>query len=178
MSITSPTLTNPGLFTRICTAGALACVAMMAFALYEQYGNGLEPCHLCILQRIGIIACGLGFAAGALTRPARLGRFIWGIWASLGAIGAITAASRNVWVQMQPQGSIPSCTADLNVLIQMMPLHEALVKLFWSGGDCQIVTWSFLGYSMAAWVLVCASLLLVGAGYAIYLAAKTPTARS
>ena len=34
----------------------LACIAAMAGALYLQHVDGLEPCPLCIFQRIGVIA--------------------------------------------------------------------------------------------------------------------------
>ena len=33
--------------------GIVACAGLMGYALYAQYGLGLEPCPLCIFQRIG-----------------------------------------------------------------------------------------------------------------------------
>ena len=49
---------------RIYLALALACAAAMAFALYAQHWLGLEPCPLCIFQRVAVLAVGaaaLGF---------------------------------------------------------------------------------------------------------------------
>ncbi len=43
---------------------ALACFAMFGYALYLQYSAGLEPCPLCIFQRIAVVALGVAFAAG------------------------------------------------------------------------------------------------------------------
>jgi hypothetical protein len=40
-------------------ASFAACAALMAYALYAQYGVGLDPCPLCIFQRVGVIALGV-----------------------------------------------------------------------------------------------------------------------
>lgn len=37
----------------------LASVIGMAFALYLEHVQGLEPCPLCVFQRIGLIGLGL-----------------------------------------------------------------------------------------------------------------------
>jgi disulfide bond formation protein DsbB len=52
-------------------AGFLVCVALMAFALYAQYVMHLDPCPLCIFQRIAVCTMGLFFLVGGCTRPAR-----------------------------------------------------------------------------------------------------------
>ena len=36
--------------------GALVCAALIGYALYAQYGLGLEPCPLCMFQRVAVIA--------------------------------------------------------------------------------------------------------------------------
>ena len=50
-------------------AGFLACAGMMGFALYAQYGLMLEPCPLCVFQRIATISLGLVFLVAALHNP-------------------------------------------------------------------------------------------------------------
>ena len=46
----------------------------MGYALYAQHGLGLEPCPLCIFQRVGVIALGVVFLVAALHNPEALGR--------------------------------------------------------------------------------------------------------
>ena len=46
-------------------AGFLACTGMMGFALYAQHVLLLDPCPLCVFQRIATIALGLVFLAAA-----------------------------------------------------------------------------------------------------------------
>ena len=57
------------------TLGLVACGAMIAYALYEQHVVGLEPCHLCILQRVAVIALGvlLREVVYASARPFEIG---------------------------------------------------------------------------------------------------------
>jgi protein dithiol:quinone oxidoreductase len=132
-------------------AAFLASMSMLAFALFQQYGLGHEPCHLCILQRIVVIGLGLLFGLAALQRPGDLGTRVYGALQLLVAGCGILVAGRNVWVQLQPAGAVPACGAPLNVLLKMMPLREALMKIFWSGGECHDVVWSLFGISLAGW---------------------------
>ena len=53
---------------------ALACAAMMAYALYAQYRLLMEPCPLCVFQRMATIALGVVFLAAALQGPKGWGR--------------------------------------------------------------------------------------------------------
>lgn len=134
-------------------AAFAACVAMLGVALYQQHVLGRAPCHLCILQRVAVIGVGLVFLAAALHRPGALGARVYAfLVAAVAAAGAVVAG-RNIWIQIQPPGAVPACSADLNVLVEMMPLHEALAKVFLAGGDCQHV-YTFLGVALPVWVLV------------------------
>lgn len=142
--------------------GAAACVAALAFAFYSQYGLGLVPCHLCIFQRVTVAALGVVFVVAALiSRPGTRGAVFAGLIALTG-LATIATAGRHLWIQMQPEGSIPACGADLAFMLDLFPLTEVILKVFKAGGECAKVDWSFLGLSMPAWVLVLAILLTAG----------------
>ena len=51
---------------RLNFAGFLACVAMMGFALFSQYVLLLDPCPLCIFQRLAVIMLGLVLLVAAI----------------------------------------------------------------------------------------------------------------
>jgi disulfide bond formation protein DsbB len=142
--------------------GAIACFAMLAFALYAQYGLGLEPCPLCILQRVTIIALGVFFLAAALQNPRGGGRYAYAALIGLAALTTAALATRHLYIQSQPPGSIPSCGAPLAVMLKFSPLSEVLRKVLSGGGECSQVNWSFAGLAMPAWVLVAALLLGIG----------------
>jgi protein dithiol:quinone oxidoreductase len=50
--------------------GFLVCTGMLAFGYYLQFVAGLEPCPLCIIQRLLLFAVGVAFLAAALHHPA------------------------------------------------------------------------------------------------------------
>ena len=136
--------------------GAGTCAAALAFAFYAQYGMGLVPCHLCIFQRVAIAALGAAFLVAALvSRPGGRGLFCAALVALMGA-ATIATAGRHVWIQMQPEGAVPACGADLAFMLDLFPLTEVILKVFKAGGECAKIDWSFLGLSMPAWVLLLA----------------------
>ncbi|HEY4873860.1 MAG TPA: disulfide bond formation protein B [Steroidobacteraceae bacterium] len=143
--------------------GAVACAAMLAYALYAQYGLGLEPCPLCIFQRVALFALGLVFLAAALQHPRGAGRYVYAGLAGVAALTTAALATRHLYIQSQPPGSIPSCGAPLEVMLRFSPLTEVVRKVLAGGGECSQVNWSFAGLAMPAWVLVAALVLgLVG----------------
>ena len=136
--------------------GAGACAAALAFALYAQYGMNLVPCHLCIFQRVAMAALGIAFVLAALfSRPGGRGVFFAALVGLMGA-ATIATAGRHAWIQMQPEGSVPACGADLAFMLDLFPLTDVILKVFKAGGECAKIDWSFLGLSMPAWVLVLA----------------------
>ena len=47
----------------------IASIVGMAFALYLEHVKGLEPCPLCVFQRIGLIAMGLVASVSVIHNP-------------------------------------------------------------------------------------------------------------
>ena len=50
--------------------GFLVSVAILAYAVFAQYGQMFEPCPLCIFQRVALAATGLVAFVGAIHAPA------------------------------------------------------------------------------------------------------------
>ena len=71
--------------------GALLCAGLLGFAVYAQFDLHLQPCPLCIFQRIGIALIGLVFLLAAVHHPRR-----WGtrVYAVLVVIAALNCAPR------------------------------------------------------------------------------------
>lgn len=143
--------------------GAVACSAMLAYALYAQYGLGLDPCPLCIFQRVAVMALGVVFLAAALQHPRGRGRYVYAVLVGLTALTTAGLAIRHLYIQSQPPGSIPSCGAPLGVMLKFSPFFEVVRKVLTGGGECSQVNWSFAGLAMPAWLLV-AALTLGAAG--------------
>ena len=136
-----------------------ACVALLAYALYTQFELGLDPCPLCIFQRIGVAALGLVFLIAALHNPRGGGKFVYATLIGIAALATIGVAARHVYVQHMPPGSLPSCGAPLSVLMKYMRPGALIAKVLSESGECSEVPWRFLGLAMPAWVLICAVIL-------------------
>ncbi len=134
--------------------GALACAALMAYALYAQHVLGLTPCPLCIFQRVAVITVGAIFLIAALHDPGRVGARIYGVLILIAAAGGIGIASRHIWIQAQPPGTVAACGADLDFLMDIMPITEVVTKVLTGSGECGKVDWQFVGLSMPWWVLI------------------------
>jgi disulfide bond formation protein DsbB len=144
-------------------AAALACAGMLGYAIYAEKVLGLQPCPLCMFQRVCIGALGLVFLLAGLHRVRYYGAIVYGAFILVVAGAAIWVAGRHVWIQAQPPGTVPACGAPLDTLMQMFPLLEVVRKVMTGGGECGTIDWTFLGLSMPMWVLISASTLaLIG----------------
>lgn len=143
-------------------AGFAACAALLGYALYAQFHLGLEPCPLCIFQRIGVLLLGLAFLVAALHHPRGRGAYGYALLIGVCALATAGVAARHLYVQSLPPGALPSCGAPLSVLLKFTPLWQVIRKVLTGSGECGVVNWSFLGLAMPGWVLLCAVLLGVG----------------
>jgi disulfide bond formation protein DsbB len=145
--------------------GFLACAALLGYAYYAQFVLHLEPCPLCIFQRIGVFALGVIFLIAALHDPAAFGRRMYALLLSLAALATVGIALRHLYIQNLPPGSVPACGASLDFMLKVFSLSEVLVKVLTGSGECAKVTWEFLGLAMPAWVLISAAAL---GGFAVW----------
>jgi len=135
--------------------GFLDCVGMMGYALYAEYQLLMEPCPLCVFQRMAVIGLGLVFLLAALHNPrSRTGRRVYAGGVLLAAGAGIGVAGRHVWLQSLPPEDVPACGPGFGYIIDSFPLADALKLIFTGSGECATVDWSFLGLSMPAWVVI------------------------
>ncbi|MGO8857821.1 MAG: disulfide bond formation protein B [Steroidobacteraceae bacterium] len=136
--------------------GALACAALLAYAYYAQSVLHLEPCPLCIFQRVGIFAIGVIFALAAAHDPAAWGRRVYAVLLGSASLATIGVAVRHLYIQSLPPGTVAACGASLDFMLKVFPLTDVLVKVLTGSGECAKIEWRFLGLAMPAWVLIAA----------------------
>lgn len=145
--------------------GALACAALLGYALYAQFVLHLDPCPLCIFQRVGVFATAVVFALAAAHDPAGWGRRVYAVLLTLTNLATIGVAARQLWIQSQPPGTVAACGASLDFMLKVFPLTDVLVKVLTGSGECAKVDWRFLGLAMPGWVLIASAVIL---GYALW----------
>ncbi|MEO8134184.1 MAG: disulfide bond formation protein B [Betaproteobacteria bacterium] len=134
--------------------GFLTCAALIGWALWLQYGLDLEPCPLCIFQRVAVIATGIVFLIAAVQNPQRRGAVFYAILTVLvSGIGAALAAW-HVWIQGQPQGTVPSCGMGLNYMLETLPLTDVIGRVLKGSGECAEQGWLLLGLAIPSWTFV------------------------
>src|SRR6185437_9580244 len=115
-------------------AGFLICAGLIAYALYAQFELGLEPCPLCIFQRIGIAALGVVFLIAGLHNPRGWGASVYTVLIAVASLATVGVAIRHLYVQSLPPGTIPACGAPLDVLLQFTPVTEVIRKVLTGSG--------------------------------------------
>lgn len=148
----------------------LLTVFVLFFSLYAQYVVGLEPCPLCLMQRlcVFILMAIMGLTLATL-KKARIISLCQVFVAGAGLFFAL----RQLWLQSLPPGAAPACMPGLDILIRYFPWQDVAHALLWGTGDCAEATWSFFGLSMAAWSALYFLLMSVS-GLFLYSRTKTP----
>ncbi|HEX9192488.1 MAG TPA: disulfide bond formation protein B [Burkholderiales bacterium] len=146
--------------------GFLACAGMLAFGYYLQFVVGLEPCPLCIIQRLLLLGTGIAFLAAAIHHPAgRLGAGLYGGAIALVAATGVAAAGRHVWLQHIPADQRPSCGPGLDYLLSTFGPFESLRRVLRGSGECGAVDWTLLSFSIPEWTLAAFLAFIVWAAF-------------
>lgn len=142
-------------------AAVVVCTGMMAFALFSQYVWHLEPCPLCIFQRIALIALAMVFLLAGIHHPAgRIGQRVYAVLLAVAAATGAGVAGRHVWLQTLPKDQVPACGPGLDFMVDTFPVLEVLDMVLSGSGECANVSWRLFGLSMPVWTLV--SFVLLG----------------
>lgn len=149
----------------------LACFSLLAAAYYFEYYLYLDPCPLCIMQRIAVLMVGVVALIGFfITKQA--GQRIVAIAMALASIFGCAVAGRHVWIQHLPADQVPTCGPGLEYMVETLPWAEVLSVMLRGNGNCADAQWSFLGLAMPTWVLIWFIGFILVAGF-VYLNAKT-----
>ncbi len=152
--------------------GAVTCAGLLGFGYFLQFAQDLEPCPLCILQRLAFMAFGLIALLGAFFAR---GRVVTRLLAGLGLVAAALGAGvagRQVWLQSLPADQVPACGPGLDYMVQNFPLLKTLSMTLRGSGECAENAWQFLGLGIAAWALVWFALLAALAVYLVWRPAR------
>jgi disulfide bond formation protein DsbB len=123
----------------------IACTSIIGVALYMEHVMLLQPCGLCITQRVFVILVGLICLASALHKTGETGRRNYAFAAASMCIGGGYFAVRQIWLQHLPEDQVPACGPGLSYIMENFPLMDMLSFLLKGDGNCAEVTWRFLG---------------------------------
>ena len=158
MIMTKPTYRN------IQNVLLLVSIFVLAIALYFEYGKGLQPCPLCLMQRLCTFLFGLFCLIGLrLTAVQRARRLV--VFQMIFTACGVYFAGRQVWLQSLPMDQAPACMPSLDMLVHYFSKTQVLTALFWGSGDCAEVSWRFWGLSIPAWSVIYFIALFLVSGF-------------
>ena len=148
------------------TEGAAALIVagtgfLLAGALIMEHIFMMDPCPLCLMQRVWFAFAGL-LALAALIHSTR-----WGIYPLLTILAALVGGGfsiRQLWLQSLPADQVPACGPGMDYMLENFPLGDVLAAMTQGTGDCAQVAWQF-GLTIPGWALVGFIAIIVVAGF-------------
>ena len=134
--------------------GFFATYFLVALALIIQKKYNLEPCPLCITQRIIFMVLGLLFLMNAFIRPSDLIKKISLVFFSATSIIGMVFSFKHILIQSKVIDVPSECGVDLNYMFENFPFSKALNLLFKGTGDCSHIDWTFLGLTIPELALI------------------------
>lgn len=132
----------------------LVTSGLIAYALYLQYYQNLAPCPLCMLQRVIYIAIAVVSLLAYWHNPRVKGMRNYALVNTILVLAGLGLAGRQIWLESLPPELVPACGPSLDVLLQYLPLFEALKVAIKGSGDCAKINWALYGLSIASWSFI------------------------
>ena len=149
------------------------CAALMGYAFYLQYVKELEPCPLCMFQRVVLVAMGFVFLLAAIHNPDTTGARGYAFLQLLIGAAGIGLAWRHLWIQSLPPDQVPACGMGIGYMMETLPFLDVISRTLKGSGECAKVD-LVLGLSIPAWTLMLFVALVV---WAVLLAARHASRR-
>lgn len=138
---------------------ALTALVLALIALYFQHVMLLQPCVVCIYQRIALAGILGASVIGALAPRTAL-RYVAILLWIYSAWQGLQLAWKHSMIQLHPS---PFNTCDFFVTLpSWLPLDKWLPAVFQASGDCSERQWQFLSLGMPQWLVgIFAAYLLI-----------------
>lgn len=141
---------------------AAGSAALALASILVTHWLGLQPCHLCIFQRLLFMLIAVLALGAALSPGPGLARLVTGGLVALTAAGGTAAAAFQTWLQEQPPGAVACLGSELDPIERLVEwLGQLESDLFLATGFCEDKALVVLGLSLVQWALLFFILVLV-----------------
>jgi disulfide bond formation protein DsbB len=135
--------------------GFLISFGLVALALIIQTRYQLEPCPICISQRVVLMVSGLLFLLAYLHHPrTKVAIKVYGALQVIATLGGAGVSLRHWWLQVHKHEMIVDCGVGFDYMFENFPLQKALTLVFRGTGDCAAIDWTFIGLSIPQLALI------------------------
>ncbi|GJH41918.1 disulfide bond formation protein DsbB [Pasteurella canis] len=129
-----------------------SALVLEGIALYFQHGMGLQPCVMCIYERVAILGIAFAGLFGLLYPNSMILRLIALILGLGSAIKGLMISLTHLDFQLY-LAPWKQCSAFAE-FPETLPLDKWFPYLFQPYGSCSEISWQFLGFSMVQWLVV------------------------
>lgn len=129
-----------------------SALLLEGIALYFQHGMDLQPCVMCIYERVALFGIVFAGLLGFIQPRFLFFRLLALAVGLFSAVRGLSIAIKHVDYQINP-APWNQCSY-LAEFPQTLPLDKWFPFIFNPSGSCSEVTWQFLGISMAQWIVV------------------------
>lgn len=138
----------------------LAAFGLVGAGLVIGEWMRLNPCPLCIFQRVLYLVVGVWALCGVLVPQVR--RF-WGVLIALTSAGGLATAIYQTWMQLYPEEAVQCGFGEPNLIERLVDwLGMQWPFMFMATGFCTSKEY-ILGLTMANWSILCfAGFLVLG----------------
>ena len=104
----------------------LGCCGLMAVGYFFQYVMYLEPCPLCMTQRVFIVLTGLVALLAFAHNPGAGGIRNYALLGLASSVAGGSVSARQVYLQNLPAELVPACGPSLDYMIDTFPMADLL----------------------------------------------------
>ena len=120
----------------------------------SQYVLGMNPCVLCILQRLCVLAVGLlAIVTAFSSQSSKFARSLSALLIAAPAVYGAGVAAYQIWLQSLPPGTAPSCGAPWTFRLRDWPLFDWFEPIVRGFGNCAEPDYLF-GVVLPVWSIL------------------------
>ena len=134
----------------------------LAAALILEFAFGMEPCPLCLTQRLFFMLAGVIALIGTCAQYPNRG---WPLATAVSALVGIGFALRQLYLYLLPPDQVPACSAPISRLIEFAPFMELFTAMTVGTGNCAEASFPFFGMDLPGYMIPLGSLV----GFALVL---------
>ena len=125
------------------------CLFSLIIAKYyfEEF-LGLDPCYLCITQRVFLLLAGIIFLISTIHNPKNLFKKVYSYVAIFFCSAGAYFSIKQLYLQSLPEDQVPQCGPPVEYLLETFSGFEVISMLVQGDGNCAKVQWEFLFISM------------------------------
>ncbi len=152
-------LTIKQIFRKYDQLGMAVCLLAILAAFAIELTLNMEPCPICILQRVAVAKIFVLYLIAFFHKPKATARLLYPILRMFIALFGIVLALRHVWLQNMPSEEIPPCLPGLEYLLENFSILEIINLMLEDTGDCTKINY-ILGIPLSIWTMLFLGLVL------------------